>query len=94
MFDHNTGAYVMMKDPKWIPAVENFLGATCFSTFCADNGEDAKVLTKIMEEVFLNERTPQIVYSKFFSKVSPVNVTKHIKKSNIDYNDIKLFSDS
>nr|XP_050857730.1 structural maintenance of chromosomes protein 6 isoform X2 [Vespula vulgaris] len=78
------GAYVKMKDPKWIPAVENFLGATCFSTFCADNGEDAKVLTKIMEEVFLNERAPQIVYSKFFSKIH--DVSQHCTRSSNYFN--------
>ncbi|XP_046814733.1 structural maintenance of chromosomes protein 6 isoform X1 [Vespa crabro] len=78
------GAYVMMKDPEWIPAVENFLGATCFSTFCADNSEDAKVLTKIMEEVFLNERIPQIVYSKFFSKIH--DVSQHCTRSSDYFN--------
>ncbi|XP_043494433.1 structural maintenance of chromosomes protein 6 [Polistes fuscatus] len=78
------GAYVKVKNREWIPAVENFLGANCLTTFCADNSEDAKTLTKIMEEVYLNERAPQIVYSKFFNKVH--DVSQHCTRSSDYFN--------
>ncbi|KAK2582068.1 hypothetical protein KPH14_002772 [Odynerus spinipes] len=78
------GAYVKMKDLAWAPAVESFLGAACFSTFCADNSEDAKILTNIMEEVYLNERMPQIVYSKFFRQVH--DVSQHCTRSSNYFN--------
>lgn len=58
-----------MKDPIWAPAVENYLGANTFSTFCVDNSHDAKVLNAIMKEIYLNERTPQIICSKFYNAV-------------------------
>ncbi|KAI4490402.1 hypothetical protein M0802_010673 [Mischocyttarus mexicanus] len=69
---------------EWIPAVENFLGANCLTTFCADNSDDAKVLTKIMEEIFHNERAPQIVYSKFFNKIH--DVSQHCTRSSDYFN--------
>lgn len=58
-----------MKDSAWSAAVENFLGFNTFSTFCVDNSNDAKVLNAIMKEIFLNERTPQIICSKFYDQV-------------------------
>ncbi|XP_078043070.1 structural maintenance of chromosomes 6 isoform X2 [Augochlora pura] len=67
------GAHIKMKNPVWAPAVENFLGAGVFSTFCVDNSHDAKVLTAIMKEIYLNERTPQIICSKFFNRVHDVS---------------------
>ncbi|XP_076651994.1 structural maintenance of chromosomes 6 isoform X2 [Halictus rubicundus] len=68
------GAYIKMKDPAWAPAVENYLGVGTFSTFCVDNSEDAKLLRAIMKEIYLNERTPQIICSKFYNKVHDVHV--------------------
>nr|XP_033327293.1 structural maintenance of chromosomes protein 6 [Megalopta genalis]XP_033327294.1 structural maintenance of chromosomes protein 6 [Megalopta genalis] len=67
------GAHIKMKNPAWAPAVENFLGPGVFSTFCVDNSHDAKVLNTIMKEIYLNERTPQIICSKFFNKVHDVS---------------------
>lgn len=58
-----------MKDLAWAPAVEHYLGASTFSTFCVDNSHDAKVLNTIMREIYLNERTPQIICSKFYNTV-------------------------
>ncbi|XP_076756684.1 structural maintenance of chromosomes 6 isoform X1 [Xylocopa sonorina] len=66
------GAYIKMKDPAWAPAVENFLGAGTFCTFCVDNSHDAKILNAIMQEIYLNERTPQIICSKFYHAVHDV----------------------
>ncbi|XP_076163825.1 structural maintenance of chromosomes 6 isoform X2 [Ptiloglossa arizonensis] len=66
------GAYIKMKDSAWSAAVENFLGFNTFSTFCVDNSNDAKVLNAIMKEIFLNERTPQIICSKFYDQVHDV----------------------
>lgn len=63
------GAYIKVKDPAWIPAVEHYLGASTFSTFCVDNSHDAKVLNAIMREIYLNERIPQIICSKFYNTV-------------------------
>ncbi|XP_012348416.1 structural maintenance of chromosomes protein 6 isoform X1 [Apis florea] len=73
------GAYIKMKDPIWAPAVENYLGANTFSTFCVDNSHDAKVLNAIMKEIYLNERTPQIICSKFYNAVHDVRA--HCTKS-------------
>ncbi|KZC07283.1 PREDICTED: structural maintenance of chromosomes protein 6 [Dufourea novaeangliae] len=73
------GAYIKMKDPAWAPAVEDYLGAGTFSTFCVDNSHDAKLLNTIMREIYLNERTPQIICSKFYNKVH--NVEAHCTRS-------------
>ncbi|XP_076243651.1 structural maintenance of chromosomes 6 [Calliopsis andreniformis] len=67
------GAYIKMKDPAWAPAVESYLGAGTFTTFCVDNSYDAKVLSAIMKEIYLNERTPQIICSKFYNRVHDVS---------------------
>lgn len=74
------GAYIKMKDSAWAPAVEHFLGASTFSTFCVDNSRDAKVLNTIMKEIYLNERTPQIICSKFYNAVRKLihNVYRNI----------------
>lgn len=74
------GAYIKMKDPAWAPAVEHFLGASTFSTFCVDNSCDAKVLNTIMKEIYLNERIPQIICSKFYNTVHDVHA--HCTKSS------------
>ncbi|XP_043593729.1 structural maintenance of chromosomes protein 6 [Bombus pyrosoma] len=74
------GAYIKMKDSAWAPAVEHFLGASTFSTFCVDNSRDAKVLNTIMKEIYLNERTPQIICSKFYNTVHDVHA--HCTKSS------------
>ncbi|OAD58463.1 Structural maintenance of chromosomes protein 6 [Eufriesea mexicana] len=50
------GAYIKVKDPAWIP----------------DNSHDAKVLNAIMREIYLNERTPQIICSKFYNVIHDV----------------------
>lgn len=79
------GAYIKMKDSAWAPAVEHFLGASTFSTFCVDNSRDAKVLNTIMKEIYLNERTPQIICSKFYNTVHDVHAycTKSSHYSNL-----------
>ncbi|XP_050581038.1 structural maintenance of chromosomes protein 6 [Bombus affinis] len=74
------GAYIKMKDSAWAPAVEHFLGASTFSTFCVDNSRDAKVLNTIMKEIYLNERTPQIICSKFYNTIHDVHA--HCTKSS------------
>ncbi|KAK1135509.1 hypothetical protein K0M31_000098 [Melipona bicolor] len=74
------GAYIKMKDSAWAPAVEHYLGASTFSTFCVDNSHDAKVLNTIMREIYLNERTPQIICSKFYNAVHDVHA--HCTKSS------------
>nr|XP_034181336.1 structural maintenance of chromosomes protein 6 [Osmia lignaria]XP_034181337.1 structural maintenance of chromosomes protein 6 [Osmia lignaria] len=66
------GKYIKIKDPTWAPAVENYLGSDTFSTFCVDNSYDAKVLNRIMKEIYLNDKTPQIICSKFYHKVHDV----------------------
>ncbi|XP_012142309.2 structural maintenance of chromosomes 6 isoform X1 [Megachile rotundata] len=66
------GAYIKMKDLAWAPAVENYLGPDICSTFCVDNSHDAKLLNLIMQEIYLNERTPQIICSKFYKSVHDV----------------------
>lgn len=63
------GAFIKVKDPQWIPAVENFL-SNLLSAFCVDNRADANKLGLIMREVFRDERCPQIISSKFYDRVS------------------------
>lgn len=63
------GSFIKLKDPNWIPAVENFLSGI-LSAFCVDNRSDANKLALIMREVFRDERCPQIISSKFYDKVS------------------------
>ncbi|CAK9818472.1 Structural maintenance of chromosomes protein 6 [Anthophora plagiata] len=78
------GAYIKMKDPTWAPAVEHYLGASTFTTFCVDNSQDAKVLNTIMKEIYLNERTPQIICSKFYNAVHDVHA--HCTRSSNYHN--------
>ncbi|XP_053975498.1 structural maintenance of chromosomes protein 6 [Hylaeus volcanicus] len=67
------GAYIKVKDSAWSAAIENYLGSSTFSTFCVDNSGDAKVLNAIMSEIYLNERSPQIICSKFYDRVHDVH---------------------
>ncbi|XP_058791643.1 structural maintenance of chromosomes protein 6 [Phymastichus coffea] len=60
------GAYISIKDPSWIPAIESFLGIGMLRTFCVDNLHDRTLLNKIMSEIFTNEHSPSIIISKFF----------------------------
>ncbi|XP_017792658.1 PREDICTED: structural maintenance of chromosomes protein 6 [Habropoda laboriosa] len=78
------GAYIKMKDSTWAPAVEHYLGASTFTTFCVDNSHDAKILNTIMKEIYLNERTPQIICSKFYNVVHDVRA--HCTRSPNYYN--------
>lgn len=63
------GAYLKMKDAAWAPAVESYLSFRTLCSFCVDNTQDAKLLGSIMKEIFYNEKAPQIISSKFYSKV-------------------------
>ncbi|XP_011701842.1 PREDICTED: structural maintenance of chromosomes protein 6 [Wasmannia auropunctata] len=67
------GAFIKLKDAAWAPAVENFLGYHTLSSFCVDNSQDAKLLNSIMKEIFYNEKTLQIIASKFFNQVHDVS---------------------
>ena len=69
-----------MKNSAWALAVEHYLGASTFSTFCVDNSHDAKVLNTIMREIYLNERTPQIICSKFYNIVRKLI---HTSRANV-----------
>ena len=64
------GSFIKLKDPSWIPAVENQLGFGTLTSFYVDNGQDGRVLDIIIKEVFGHERPPQVVISKFFDRVS------------------------
>ncbi|XP_043262042.1 structural maintenance of chromosomes protein 6 [Colletes gigas] len=79
------GACIKMKDPAWSAAVENYLGFNTFSIFCADNSNDAQVLNAIMKEIYLDEKTPQIICSKFYSKIHDVHAhcTRSANYSNL-----------
>lgn len=78
------GSFIKLKDPNWIPAVENFLSGI-LSAFCVDNRSDANKLALIMREVFRDERCPQIISSKFYDKVH--NVQQHCTRS-ADYSSL------
>ncbi|XP_012263077.2 structural maintenance of chromosomes protein 6 [Athalia rosae] len=67
------GLHIKMIDRDWAAAVESFLGANILQSFCVDNSQDAKALTKIMKEVFRGENIPQIISSKFYYKIHDVS---------------------
>ncbi|XP_014205364.1 structural maintenance of chromosomes protein 6 [Copidosoma floridanum] len=67
------GHFIKVKDPRWIPAVENHLGFGTLTLFCVDNIQDNRVLTVIMNEVFRGDRLPQVVISRFFDRVHNVS---------------------
>lgn len=63
------GMYIKIKDPTWTPAVEKYLGANILGGFAVDNGQDAKILGVIINEIYRGQRPPNIVASKFFNRV-------------------------
>ncbi|XP_071562380.1 structural maintenance of chromosomes protein 6-like [Temnothorax nylanderi] len=73
------GAFIKLKDADWVPAVESFFGYRFLSSFCVDNGQDAKLLNSIMKEIFYNENPLQLISSKFFYQVH--DVRRHCTQS-------------
>ncbi|KAK0079239.1 hypothetical protein PV326_008874 [Microctonus aethiopoides] len=67
------GAYIKMKDPTWTPAVESFLGYGILTGFCVDNAQDARVLSSIIKEIYIDESSPSITCSKFHHRVHNVS---------------------
>ena len=62
-----SGAYVTLKDPRWVRAVERCLGQNLLKSFCVDNMNDFRELRKIIDYVFnqSGQRKPDIICSKF-----------------------------
>ncbi|XP_074098713.1 structural maintenance of chromosomes 6 [Cotesia typhae] len=65
------GEFIKVKDPSWIPAVENVLAP--LNAFCTDNGQDAKLLGNIIQEIYGKETWPTIFCSKFHNRVHDVS---------------------
>ncbi|XP_054268825.1 structural maintenance of chromosomes protein 6 [Macrosteles quadrilineatus] len=72
------GRHIKVHDPKWAPAVENFMSKGFLSSFCVDNASDSATLAKIIKPICASYRIapPPIVCSKFLSRAHNISANE------------------
>lgn len=68
------GSYIKLKDKKWALAAEDFITPGTLISFCVDNQQDARLLSKILQKVCGKSQKPTIITSKFITKVIHIDL--------------------
>ncbi|XP_042912914.1 structural maintenance of chromosomes protein 6, partial [Parasteatoda tepidariorum] len=73
------GLYIEVKDSRWTSAVEACIKPHMLRSFCADNSDDSRLLTQILQKYY-TDRMPSVIISPFLSHMH--NVSQHQAQTN------------
>nr|XP_042902387.1 structural maintenance of chromosomes protein 6 isoform X2 [Parasteatoda tepidariorum] len=73
------GLDIEVKDSRWTSAVEACIKPHMLRSFCADNSDDSRLLTQILQKYY-TDRMPSVIISPFLSHMH--NVSQHQAQTN------------